>query len=105
MPSDAHNSVVNALRQNAALGSEKEFDLAEARAGLEAMTAATVVAEGAEFESISAAGVPSGSSVHSASAPSALQNWPSLSPPTQTKLSLGPGSSKPSRHSPLPIWS
>ena len=59
MPSDAHNSVVNALRQNAALGSEKEFDLAEARAGLEAMTAATVVAEGAEFESISAAGVPS----------------------------------------------
>jgi len=57
VPSDAHNSVVRALRANAALGSGDDFNIAVARAGLEAMTGDTVLPDGTECETISIGGI------------------------------------------------
>ena len=58
MPSEAHTSVVNALRANAALGSGNDFDIKVARAGLEAMTAETVLPEGTTSEAICIGDIP-----------------------------------------------
>lgn len=58
MPSEAHTSVVAALRQNTALGSENDFDITQARESLEALTAATVLPDGTACEAIEIGGIP-----------------------------------------------
>lgn len=58
MPSDQHNSVVEALRQAPMFGQGDEIDVAAARAQMDLMTANPQLAEGTELEAVTAAGVP-----------------------------------------------
>ena len=58
MPSKEHESVVQALRSLPTFGSGDVFDIAAARASMDAMTANPQLPEGVEFEKTVAAGVP-----------------------------------------------
>ena len=59
MPSEAHQTIANMLRQNLMLGGgDGELDVQAIRQGMEAMTATTVLPEGTRCEPVDAAGVP-----------------------------------------------
>ncbi len=59
MPSEAHQAIVTALREQGALGSgEGEVDVVAMREGMEAMIANSEVPEGTRCEAIDAGGVP-----------------------------------------------
>ena len=59
MPSEAHQSVVAALRQQGALASgESEVDVAAMREGMEAVTASSVLPEGTVCEPVDVDGIP-----------------------------------------------
>lgn len=58
MPSEQHQAIVTALRQNAAPDAGGPLDVAVARAGFEAMSGMTPLPEGVAFEKSQASGVP-----------------------------------------------
>ena len=59
MPSEAHQAIVTALREQGALGSgEEEVDVIAMREGMEGMLANSEVPEGTRCEAVDAGGVP-----------------------------------------------
>jgi len=59
MASEAHYAIVKSLRENLVLGGgDGPFDVAELRRGMETLTAAAPLVEGAQSEAVDAAGVP-----------------------------------------------